>query len=555
MPTTLKAKLPVKKPADPNVANIRVAISNQNHFDAVFAKPAQSPSLPSLKSQILSGVPLESCGLTNEQIVAALASECWRTREVGETIRENDLIMYIGFGNNTSESVFERVYGYKDVVLTQDMLELNSMSVYTLEGGGKKRKPIVYHETKEYNSIFDVPRGTRVRLPIDENEAIRFFGSDVVITEVADSGRLTKCFYPVPSKMADRKFRRVFSRVFPDFARRHLREHIKGLIRCRGTGLSIKKFVSTKRILRLYQPYRKDDNKRPLSCEEIDATLNLPSGTAELVIARHQNSVRPIETFKSRMAARSLTPQDFNYDKGLGIEIETVCNIGIEKASELVPSFVRCATDGSIRADPDKDLKPDNVKTFGVEFRILIKRSDMESRVVRALEAISSKCGAKVNRSCGLHVHFDMRDKNPDQFTRIHKHVKTWLSFLKEIVPASRRENKYCNFSENGGGNPHWEAVSSQSYRNHRTLEIRLHSSTLNPIKVIRWIHLIETIMATPFTPPGKPSTLDALKMLSLSDTDRTYWLKRHQQLNQEMYRYGTIDLSFLGDKNVNEAE
>jgi hypothetical protein len=510
---------------------------------------APEPARPSLKSFIASGQDIEGSVWTVDMIADGLIHENWRIREVGETMKENDLLMY---SSAPADIVYERTMGYKDQVLTQEMLELNGMSVYTLEGGGKPRKPVVIHATTEYEGLMSVPRGVLVAMPTDENEARRFFGCEVIITETIDKGKPVKVFYPVPTKMANRPFRRAFSRVFPEFARRVLREHIKKLIHGRGEGLKLKKKVSTRAILRLYQPRRKDDPKKGLTVEEISNKLNLPVDTVREVIARqdYQRKDTSLSTFKDRMDARALTPVAFMYDKSLGIEIETVTPVNHEKAATLVPSFVRCGQDGSIRGMDGNN--PDQRNWFGIEYRLLIKRSDMEGRIVRAVESIS-KMGAKVNKSCGLHVHFDMRDKTEDQVVALREHMVKWFRHLMELLPASRRDNQYCRLE-----NPdraHWAGISVDSYKKHKTIEVRLHSATLNPIKIIRWIQLIETVMAASFTPPGKPSVADTLKMLNLSEADRTFWLKRHQQLNPQLYKDGKIDLTFLGDKAVDEVE
>lgn len=506
--------------------------------------PAE-PKIGSLKSFVNSGTDFKDTLWTYDRIMDAINNEFWRARDVDEIVREGDIMCIV----TETAPRFERAEGWKDIVLSQELVDIHNCTVYTLEGGGKKRKrPLFDKATTDFKSIYDVPRHVQLKLPTDENEAKRFFECDVVIAEVMDNGKYIKSFCPVVTMFANRRFRVVFSRIFVDCAKKHYRDHIKGLIPGRGDGVKIKRNVSTKKILDMIQAGHGVDN--------VSAQVNVPPQTILDLLTRHDYQPKdgvvhmPLVRFQDRMNARQLNPNDFKYDKALGIEIETLCPVNREKAQLSLPSYVRTTDDGSIK---DKDGNPPNGKTqFGVEFRILIKRSEMETRVLRVCDALRG-IGCKVNKTCGLHVHIDMRGRPESEVVKLHDKLNKWLGSLRELIPTSRRNNKYCNFD-----NPekaHWAAVSIDAYKRHKTLEVRVHSSTLNHIKIIQWIRLIETAIQSKFTPPAKTSTLDALKMLGLMEADVTYWLKRHHQLNESLYKDGALkDLSFLGD-NPKEDE
>jgi len=381
--------------------------------------------------------------------------------------------------------------------------------------------------------------------------------------------------------------RAVFSRVFSDFARRHFKGTIKGIIPGRGDGFNLKRGMSIKPILQLalteeptpealqtmFDKMAKketNDTKRNILRAKRDAYAKLDQNTISSILMRHdyrpkmsKSSCPPI-SFLKRMEKRNLTPTDFKYDKGLGIEIETLAPISGVEAQKLIPSFMRVAEDGSIKNDDgsyawSNSNKPANANQvtsdhmWGIEFRILIKRAEMETRLMKAVEAIN-RMGCRVNKSCGLHIHLDMRDKTQEEVTILGTKMVKWFKSLIELVPASRRDNKFCRLE-----NPEtarYAAISfEEAFKRHKTIEIRLHSSTTSHIKIIQWIRLIETVAEMSFAPPDglKTSTLDALKMLPLSEADRTYWLKRHRQLNKSMYKdkdeHGNsvpVDLTFL---------
>lgn len=508
---------------------------------APIPEPAK-PKLPSLKAFLGGPDEIEGSIWTVELIAQALTAELWRERQIEEVVKEGDLLALESEGGVR----YERADGWKDAPITQEMIELHGATIFTLEGGGKPRKPIVIRLTSDFSSgMMSVPKGTRLKLPTDEHEARRFFGCDVFVTEVIDKGRASKCFCPVLTKMGDPVFRRVFSRIFPEFAKKTLRENIKDLIHGRGQGIRLKRGLSLKKLVRLAQPpYRKGDTHTAMTAEQIAQKVNLPVETIADLLAKqdYQRASGPTVPFIKRMSARDLVPDHFRYTQAIGIEIEAVIPMSREDAAKHVPSYVRVDKDGSIRLDQrNSENRPDEKRTWGAEFRLLIKPNEMEERVSRALLRIKG-LKATVNPSCGLHIHFDMRGKTQAEFDVIHARVKKWCQALVELVPPLRRNNEVCTLAEDRGRNPHWEAVSRDSFKKHTTLEIRHHSATLNHIKVIYWIQLIQTLMETRFTPPPKTTTLDALKMLPLSDDDRAYWTKRHAQLAGQ-----PVDLSFLG--------
>lgn len=545
-----------------------MAASPQSIASMVKSKAVVKPEISgsSLKSFIAEGGDFERSDWTPERIADALISESWRARDIGETVKESDIIAMA----SASTPMFDRVQGWKDIVISPEHCEIHGCTVYTLESGGKKRKkPLFDKTTADFpDGILSVPKGVQLKLPTDEKEAARFFGCDVVVTEVFDKMKPVKAFYPVPTKMADRAFRQAFSRIFIEFAKKHFRDHIKGLIYGRGDGIRLKRGIKVRKILRLVQDMCRDG--RDINIREVldivGAKFNIHGSQVASLLSKHSYGQavdgEPIISFAQRMNERNLTPVAFKYDKGLGIEIEAVCPMTAKDAQARVPSYVRTTYDGSLRNDKGEKMSANGGNSqadlaaglhglWGVEFQALVKRSEMETRILKMIEAIG-RLGCKVNKSCGLHIHLDMRDKDLREVEILHQRLTTWLGVLRDLLPTSRRNNQYCNFE-----NPdtaHHAAVSLDAYKRHKTLEVRVHSSTLNHIKIIQWIRLIETVAETKFLPLPKTTTLDGLKMLNLTEADRTYWLKRHQQLNPKLYKGGALDLGFLGD-NPHEDE
>lgn len=221
-----------------------------------------------------------------------------------------------------------------------------------------------------------------------------------------------------------------------------------------------------------------------------------------------------------RIKNQPLIPQTFRYDRAIGIELECCRPNGREVA---LPLWSRESGDGSIRSFPN---------TQPVEYKILLKRSELELRLHRFCGLISDH---RVNTSCGLHVHLDCRGRIEADVRVIAKRMTAWLIALKEFVPESRRNNNdyaALSFSETN----RYRAVNFTAFRKYKTLEIRLHSGTVDYTKIIAWVRLVELLFVLNTKPKAGAQGVAALSQLPLTEYERSYWLKRHAQLNPAQY-------------------
>ena len=67
------------------------------------------------------------------------------------------------------------------------------------------------------------------------------------------------------------------------------------------------------------------------------------------------------------------------------------------------------------------------------------KTSKLE-RVCKVLE----ECHAKVNRSCGTHVHMDATGMDLNTWKNIYKNYARLEDVIDGFMPLSRRNNMYC---------------------------------------------------------------------------------------------------------------
>jgi hypothetical protein len=190
-------------------------------------------------------------------------------------------------------------------------------------------------------------------------------------------------------------------------------------------------------------------------------------------------------------------------DNYLGIEIECYVTSTHEELKEsLVASglakYVDVTTDGSLRPDEGQ---------VNTELRVLVKES-MCSDVLQAILNVVNSHGGSVNHACGIHVHLDMRHRNPQEcYTRLYGSI----NHLFSAIPRERRGNEYCvpnrynnierqsrYMQENYSGRfRRYAAINTLSVGRHSTLEVRTLEGTLDHRTICHWIDTLISIINT----------------------------------------------------------
>ena len=112
-------------------------------------------------------------------------------------------------------------------------------------------------------------------------------------------------------------------------------------------------------------------------------------------------------------------------------------------------------------------------------------------RLIKVCDYIKDN-GGEVNKSCGLHIHLDCRDISAARALTKCKRIKSALPWLLKMVPKSRRKNSYCR--PDFAADEKYYAITAHKLHHTGSFEVRLHSGTLNPTKIINWIRLIHFI-------------------------------------------------------------
>ena len=146
--------------------------------------------------------------------------------------------------------------------------------------------------------------------------------------------------------------------------------------------------------------------------------------------------------------------------------------------------------------------------------------------LVRVIDALDA-AGAMINKSCGVHVHWGVRDWDVAQFRNLFARYTKYEKALDSVMPASRRDNnaRYCksnvvwnamrtlkdNVSRTWAawsdvktlrdlaqvyGRNRYFKLNMMSYWSHGTIEFRHHSGSFNSEKVARWVELTGAMVA-----------------------------------------------------------
>jgi hypothetical protein len=139
---------------------------------------------------------------------------------------------------------------------------------------------------------------------------------------------------------------------------------------------------------------------------------------------------------------------------------------------------------------------------------------------IEGLEQVRKVCNllknlkARINKSCGLHIHFDARNLELQHFKQILLNYASLEETINGFLPKSRRKNSYCNslkslvnFEEKvKNANTLQELASIQldkyykvnaiSYIKHGTIEFRQHSGTIEFDTISHWVLLLHNLIS-----------------------------------------------------------
>lgn len=297
-----------------------------------------------------------------------------------------------------------------------------------------------------------------------------------------------------------------------------------------------------------------------------------------------------LESRRIRLVSNDKSPE--TPDRHIGVEIEFVSSHG-SRAIKLafvkagLAAHVTYHTDGSVRGNNSSECPGDHdcsceheggplcdegscscydscecgtcdgscqESEGGHEICVLATETEIESVIEKVCAVLNDRLDASVNTSCGLHVHLDQRRKVAlKAYSRLVKAIPV----LASVVPSSRLDNQYCTLNRDADSmnvtGRYW-AINPKSLDKHRTIEVRLHSGTTDPVKIISWIRLIRHIVARKSADP-----IVSFKQLiteGLPTETAFYLMQRFQKFGaRRSSGWKPIERAAMADQSFNEQE
>lgn len=190
-------------------------------------------------------------------------------------------------------------------------------------------------------------------------------------------------------------------------------------------------------------------------------------------------------------------PASFSKDNYVGIEIECYTKTTREELKNVLAmhklgGVCEVASDGSLHATSGYQSH---------EVRVLTTESTYKEVINKVCNAIK-QCEGIVNDCCGLHVHLDMRNKNP---VRAYWNLYDSRDILYMTIPEKRKTNTFCSFEgisssfkKQSRNSKHYDAISLESLNRHKTIEVRCHEGTVDADAMSNWIDLLLNIVNKP---------------------------------------------------------
>ncbi|QHL87431.1 amidoligase enzyme [Nibribacter ruber] len=134
---------------------------------------------------------------------------------------------------------------------------------------------------------------------------------------------------------------------------------------------------------------------------------------------------------------------------------------------------------------------------------------------------VLKRCNAKVNKSCGMHIHFGAADFGLAQWKNLFKNYLNYEGLIDSFMPVSRRgsNNMYCKsllnrfsskaaaytaiegcttlekIAEKVNGQSRYSKLNVESFFRHGTVEFRQHSGTIEFEKVENWVRFLNNLI------------------------------------------------------------
>lgn len=251
-------------------------------------------------------------------------------------------------------------------------------------------------------------------------------------------------------------------------------------------------------------------------------------------------------TNKRDRIRQSKSPIKYSKHNYVGIELELFTKLKRDQMEEI---FINNGLAGKVQIKSDGSINVDIPDYYSHEVTFLCKENEIKETVKTVCSILNHEnSSARVNNSCGFHLHLDIRNRNP--YTSYNNLVKG-LPLLNSIVPFNRVKGssaeEYCEQNEcddlhqyypteesmNNPSGSRYQAINPASVGKYKSIEVRLHSGTTNPNKILKWFEICKTLADSPAL-DRTIETIEDFKTLNQDQDLLNYISQRQKRFNNQ---------------------
>jgi len=308
-------------------------------------------------------------------------------------------------------------------------------------------------------------------------------------------------------------------------------------------------------IEKTYQPRLPGGASLPFAMKYKMYQANYAGGSSHCIHFEKGDIMRLKEAAKLREVFQDKKPK--TAANHVGIEIEFVSKgdrevVAVALAKRNLQSFVCLKTDGSLRKDKEYQYTHE---------LCIIAEEVVIHEVLRGVIDALDEVGCAVNKTCGLHVHLDMR--NRDRKIAFYNLVKS-QNILYSMNPASRltgedskgvvegtvysKRVESTDFDESltgtqGRRDDRYVGVNPHSFSKHKTIEIRIHSGSTSFEKISNWVKILVAVASSTVKNPTEYVKTEAFaKCYYLDDAVLGYINDRIAKFKNKDGKHVTLD-------------
>lgn len=156
-----------------------------------------------------------------------------------------------------------------------------------------------------------------------------------------------------------------------------------------------------------------------------------------------------------------------------------------------------------------------------------------------------AECQARVNRSCGLHVHIGAAMMSDEHYCRIVRNYQKLELAIDSFMPSSRRasNNGYCrsltglNFRNCSTKrdireilDSRYFKVNAKAYERHQTIEFRQHSGSTDYEKIMHWVVFLAKLVEYSYKNECRECwRIEEIPFLT--ESEKQYFIERRETL------------------------